>query len=140
MKHAFKFCIAVLLLWTANSASTWADDSPVAGIWKAKLHRQPCVRLTVHNDEGRLSGTIIFYLLVRENGSWQVKGHDEVELIDPHLENNVLTFDVRRAAKPGDETTSQQRMTFHIELTGKNQGIWKNAIEGQDLLLTWFAK
>jgi hypothetical protein len=141
MKQTWRVCLAGILMLVALSSSAWAADSQLAGIWTATMHDQPCIKLTVHDNDGQLSGKITFYLLVLENGSWQVKGNDEVALIHPRLEGNAFVFEVVHARKNGSAAPADQELkTFRMELSGKNEGVFKNAIEGKDLQLTRFAE
>lgn len=141
MKQTWRLCLLCILIFVNGSCSTWAGDSQVAGVWTATMHNQPCIKLTVHDSGGQLSGKIIFYLLVLEDGTWRVKGNDEVALIHPRLENNAFVFEVVHAKKHGStDPANQELKTFRMELTGRNQGVFKNAIEGQDLILTRLAE
>jgi hypothetical protein len=141
MKPMLRVCLTGLFMLIAACIPTWAGDSQVAGVWTATMHNQPCIKLTVHDSGGQLSGKIIFYLLVLEDGTWRVKGNDEVALIHPRLENNAFVFEVVHAKKHGStDPANQELKTFRMELTGRNEGVFKNAIEGQDLILTRLAE
>jgi pimeloyl-ACP methyl ester carboxylesterase len=134
MKHKITLCLASILLLTTISAK--ADNPQIAGVWKASLHNQPCIQLTVHDDHGKLSGNIIFYLLMLENGAWHVKSNASVPLIHPRIEGNNFVFEVQHAKKHGSTDPADQELkTFRMELAGKDKGIFRNAIEGQDLTL-----
>ena len=112
------------------------SDSPIAGTWTAQLHDQPCIKLTVNDQGGKLSGTIIFYLLMLENGSWKVKGADPTTLINPRLEGKTFVFEVPHAKKHGSTDPADQEVkTFRLELTGMNEGVFRNAVDGSDLIL-----
>lgn len=137
MKPAIRCCAVSLLLVIAGNGTAWTTSSRVAGVWTATLHDQPCIRLTVHDDNGKLSGKIIFYLLMLENGSWQVKGDDQVDLIHPRIEANTLVFEVVHAKKHGSTDPADQELkAFRMELIGENTAVFRNAIEGKDLFLT----
>jgi hypothetical protein len=71
MRKASTPSLASLLL-PATTISVRAENPQIAGIWSATLHG-PCILMTVYDNEGELSGTMIFYLLKLENGSWHVK-------------------------------------------------------------------
>ncbi len=118
----------------AMSAATAA--SPIAGTWTAQLHNQPAIRLTVTDQGGKLSGNIIFYFLVLENGSWKVKGAYPAELINPRLEGKTFVFEVPHAKKHGSTDPADQEIkTFRMQLIGKNEAVFKNASNGDDLIL-----
>lgn len=125
-----------LLLAATLAAPAAASGSPIAGTWTARLHDQPCIKLTVNDDGGKLTGKIIFYFLVLENGSWKVRGADAVDLINPQLEGQALVFEVPHAIKHGSTDSADQEIkTFRMQLTGKNEAVFKNAADGRDLTL-----
>jgi hypothetical protein len=120
------------------SVSLFGSDSPIAGIWTAKLHDKPAIKLTVNDDGGKLSGNIIFfYFLMLENGSWKVKDGTPTDLIHTRLEGKTFVFDVPHAKKHGSTQPADQEIkTFRMQLTGKNQAVFKNAADnGGDLIL-----
>ena len=127
----------VLALAGVATGSLCASESPIAGIWTAELHDKPAITLTVRDNGGKLSGIIVFYFLMLENGSWKVKDGTAINLINPRLEGKTFTFDVPHAKKHGStDPTDQEIKTFRMQLTGKNQAVFKNAADdGGDLIL-----
>jgi len=131
-----KIVTGFLLASTLMAAAAAAPDSPIAGTWTAQLHNQPCIKLTVNDHGGKLSGNIIFYLLMLEGGSWKVKGDTHVDLINPRLEGKEFVFEVPHAKKHGSTDPADQEIkTFRMQLTGKNEAVFKNAAEGSDLII-----
>jgi|HubBroStandDraft_4_1064222.scaffolds.fasta_scaffold343648_2 hypothetical protein len=127
---------ALLLASTLAAVPAAASDSPIAGVWTATLHDQPCIKLTVIDNGGKLSGSIIFYMLMLEDGSWRVKGDAAVDLINPRLEGQTFVFEVPHAKKHGSTDPADQEIkAFRLELTGKNEAVFKNATEAGDLTL-----
>jgi hypothetical protein len=125
----------LLLASSLMAAPAAASDSPIAGTWTAQLHNQPCIKLTVNDHGGKQSGNITFYLLILEDGAWKVKGADAVDLIYPRLEGKEFVFDVIHAKKHGSTDPEDQEIkTFRMQLTGKNEAVFKNA-PGGDLIL-----
>jgi hypothetical protein len=136
MKKTITLCLASVLLLAITIIPARADDSQMVGVWRATLHDQPCILMNVHNSQGKLSGDIIFYLLKLENGSWHATGSDPIALIHPRIEGNMFVFEVVHAKKNGSVDPADQNLqTFRMEVAGKNKGIFRNAIEGQDLIL-----
>lgn len=134
MKNAITLCLASVLLLTTIPVR--ADNPQMAGVWRATLHNQPCILMNVHDTNGNLSGDIIFYLLKLENGEWHATGSDPIPLIRPRIEGNYFVFEVTHAKKHGSTDPADQELkTFRMELAGKNKGIFRNAMEGQDLTL-----
>jgi hypothetical protein len=132
-----KILAGLLLASVLMAAPAAASDSPIAGTWTAQLHNQPCIKMTVNDHGGKLSGNIIFYLLMLEDGSWKVKGADTVDLINPRLEGKKFIFDVQHAKKHGSTDPADQEIkTFRMELTGKNEAVFKDAGDnGGDLIV-----
>ena len=86
--------------------------------------------LCAKDDGGKLSGNIIFYFLMLEDGSWKVKDGTPTDLIHPRLEGKTLVFDVPHAKKHGStEPADQEIKTFRMQLTGQNQAVFKHAAD-----------
>lgn len=135
MKHKLTLCLAsVLLLLAAISAK--ADTQQIAGVWRATMHDQPCILMNVHDNQGKLSGDIIFYLLKLENGAWHATGSDPIPLIHPRIEGDYFVFEVVHLKKHGStDPADQELQTFRMKLTGDNKGVFHDAMENQDLIL-----
>ncbi|HMD19056.1 MAG TPA: hypothetical protein VKH40_01970 [Alloacidobacterium sp.] len=135
MKKAITLCLASVLL-LATTIPARADNPQMTGVWRATLHDQPCILMNVHDNEGKLSGNIIFYLLKLENGAWHATGSEPIPLIHPRIEGNYFIFEVVHAKKNGSaDPADQQLQTFRMGLAGKDKGIFSNALEGQDLIM-----
>ena len=133
MKTLIRFALPLILL----TASARAGDSPVTGVWTAELHEKPFIKLTVNENNGKLNGNIVFYMLMQENGAWAVKGDDPVCLINPRVEDQEFVFEVVHAKKHGSiDPADQEIKTFRMQITGKDRGVFKGAANGQDVVLT----
>ncbi len=133
MKKTITFCLASVLLLAIPAR---ADNPQMAGVWRATMHDQPCILMTVHDNQGKLSGTIIFYLLKLENGSWHATGSDPIPLIHPRIEGSYFVFEVVHAKKNGSAAPADQQLqTFRMGLAEKDKGVFSNALEGQDLIM-----
>ena len=131
-----RIVLGILLVSTLMAVPAAAADSPIAGTWTGSLHNQPCIKLTVNDHGGKLSGDIIFYLLMLEDGSWKAKGDAHVDLINPRLEGKEFVFEVPHAKKDGSTDPADQEIkTFRMQLTGKNEAVFKNASGGGDLVM-----
>jgi hypothetical protein len=132
-----KALVTILALAGATTGALCGSNSAIAGIWTAQLHDKPAIKLTVNDNDGKLSGSIVFYLLMLENGSWKVKDGTPINLINPRLEGNTFVFDVPHAKKHGSTDPADQEIkTFRMPLTGKNEAVFKNAADdGRDLNL-----
>jgi hypothetical protein len=127
--------VSVLILLVA--APSYSADSLIAGTWTATMHGVPAIKMTVTSSGGKLSGNIIFYMLMLENGAWKVKGDDATEMIKPRMEGLTFVFEVPHAKKHGSTNPADQEIkTFRLQLIGPDEAVFKNADNGQDLRLT----
>ena len=117
---------SVLLL---VSTVTFSQPAPAAhnwtGVWHVQETNKPGVVITLADDGGALTGTIVFDV-------WQRQSNEHLAtepriLVNPHLEGNTLAFQVRRILKPhldGDtqadkNDTDIARMTLVPTTDGK---------------------
>jgi hypothetical protein len=127
--------VSLLMLFTA--ALLYPDDSSIVGTWTATMHGLPAIRMTVRISDGKLSGNIIFYMLIFENGAWKVNGEDATEMIEPRMEDQTFVFEVPHAKKHGSTDPADQEIKiFRLQVVGPNEAVFKNADNGQDLKLT----
>ncbi len=96
MKKAITLCLASVLL-LATTIPARAENSQIAGVWRATMHDQPCILMNIHDNQGQLGGNIIFYLLKLENGSWHATGSDPIPLIHPRIE--VTTWSLKSSTR-----------------------------------------
>jgi hypothetical protein len=70
MKRLSRLLLLMLLMETCVIAA----ESPIAGTWRGKLHDLPAVVLTVKEEGGKVSGTMLLYFVHRDTGhdAWQV--------------------------------------------------------------------
>jgi hypothetical protein len=119
------------------SISAFAADSCIAGVWTANLHDLPAIKMTVKDVDGKLSGNIIFYFLMKENGVWHNKGGEPTKIIHPRMEGDTFVFEVPHAKRHGSTDPADQEIkTFRFHLTGSDEGVFRDAVgKGQDIKL-----
>lgn len=117
---------SVLLL---ASTVTSGQPAPTAhnwtGVWHVQETNKPGVVITLADDGGSLTGTIVFDV-------WKQQTNEHIAtepraVVNPHLEGNTLAFQVRRILKPhleGDpqaheNDTDIARMTLVPTTDGK---------------------
>lgn len=137
MKRTLTLSLLVLLL-AITIQPAQAADSPYAGVWTAREHDQPFVALELNDCNGKLSGQIIFYLLIKQpDGSYTATASDPLQVIHPRTDGNTLVFEVVHPKHHGSiDPADQELKTFRVEFTGNNQAAIKNAIDGKDLTFT----
>ncbi len=133
MPRSIKLLLAVVI----TAVCALAADPPIVGVWTANAHDLPAIKMTVTNAGGKLSGTIIFYFLQKEDGVWRNKGGEPTEMIRPRMEGNDFVFEVPHAKKHGSTDPADQEIkTFRLHVTGKDEAVFRNAIgPGQDITL-----
>lgn len=67
------------------------------GVWQGTLDGQPSVTLTLAQDTGQLSGTLVLNIIKKEeSGQAHVAAVEPHALVNPRVDGNTLSFDVRR--------------------------------------------
>src|SRR5260370_29349390 len=110
-----------LLTIMLAAGSLWAG-SPFAGRWQGKLEGLPGATLTVKGDQGKLSGSIVFYLIRKDDKGIRVDGEANCELLAVATEGKSMAFEVKH------HVTHESReygpnVKFVFELTSENEGV-----------------
>src|SRR5271163_1026312 len=115
-----RFLISALLVIASNAAlaAPAVDNSLVLGVWKAQVDSLPMMTLTIEQNNGKLIGAVLFYLIRRDPSVPETASAGVPEpLIDPTFDGNTLAFKVSHThAHPGSEHTPP--VAFRFELTG----------------------
>jgi hypothetical protein len=123
----------LLLVMMLLGTSAFAADSPIAGMWRGRMYDLPAVVLTVRDDGGKLSGTILFYFLHRntEHDPWQVDTQHSslLPLIDPKFDGKTISFQVSHKAAHPPRTLNDPPSSFLMRITGKGEAELRNLSE-----------
>jgi hypothetical protein len=106
---------ALLLISVAACTPVVAQSATIrdwVGIWQAHVVGQPTGTLTLAADTGKLGGTIVLDMISSEGGAPHVIAREPHLLMDPHLNGNTLSFQVKM--KMRDEETVQRRFTVTL--------------------------
>jgi hypothetical protein len=126
--------LATATLSQASSASVQATNTaPIAGVWRCQMEGLPAVTLTVTDEDGALTGAVLFYLHRREPGQPVTATPGVPEpLFHPSFDGKTLTFEVshRRAHPPG--SLNDPPVTFEFRLNGDGQAPLINDNEKSD--------
>jgi len=120
-----------LLAIVLSAGSLWAG-SPFAGRWQGKIEDLPGVTLTVKEDKGSLSGSIVFYLIRKDSKGARVDGEANCELLQVAAEGQRMTFEVKHHIRH-DSPEYGPNAKFVFELTDENEGLLRNISEGPPL-------
>jgi hypothetical protein len=107
-----------LIASTAALAAPAVDNSPVLGVWKANVGSLPMMTLTLEEENGKLIGAVLFYLIRRNPGAPETASAGApAPLIDPTFDGKTLSFKVsHRRAHPGTE--HDPPVAFRLDLSG----------------------
>jgi len=89
-----------LLTIVLAAGSLWAG-SPLTGRWMGEIEGMPGVRLTVQEDQGKVSGSIVFYLIVKDEKGTHVDGDYTADLLNVTAKGRRMTFEVRHHVSHG---------------------------------------
>lgn len=135
-----RFTVAFLVLSLMGGAAVASpDNSAIVGVWKGKIGSLPAVTLTVEEDNGKLIGAVLFYMIGRDaSGSLKRASPGIPEpLMDPSFDGKTLTFKVshRHASPP-----THPPVSFKVELqsSGKALGINDEGMKVQLVRVTPF--
>jgi hypothetical protein len=117
-----------LLVIVLAAGSLWAG-SPFAGRWQGKLEGLPGATLTVKEDHGKLSGSIVFYLIRKDEKGTRVDGEANCELLQVATDGKRMTFEVRHHVRH-DSPEYGPNVKFVFEMTGVNEGMLRNVPDG----------
>lgn len=97
-------CAAVCLAaGMCTTAAAQDANKQWLGVWQSMLDGKPGVTVTLANDTGHLSGTIVLNMINGEGGRVRVIGSEAHVFPSPRLDKDTLTFELRKQRAP-DET------------------------------------
>jgi hypothetical protein len=112
-------CLLVSLVVPAMAGSD--ENSLIVGVWKGKMESLPWLTLTVEEENGKLIGAVLFFLIRHDpNATTTASAGIPEPLIDPSFDGKILTFKVsHRHAHPGTEHDPPVRFKFELRSSGK---------------------
>ena len=138
--------LGVSLIWFVSPISFARQDAngkyEVTGRWQGKFPVEDgnsasdadnpvAVEVAVKDDGGKLSGTIVFYVIRNVDNKPQVKGKVESALIDPQFDGTTLKFSVKmKKPQSGQDTKVEMQM----KLKGATDAELENLDDNQSTL------
>jgi hypothetical protein len=110
------------------AGSLWAG-SPFAGRWQGKLDGLPGATLTVKEDQRKLSGSIVFYLIRKDGKGARVDGEANCELLAVAADGKRMTFEVKHHVTH-ESPEYGPNAKFVFKLIGENEGVLRNTGDG----------
>jgi hypothetical protein len=117
-----------LLTIVLAAGSLWAG-SPFAGRWQGQLDGLPGVTLTIKEDHGKLSGSIVFYLIVKDEKGAHVDSDYTADLLNVTAKGRRMTFEVRHHVKHGSPEYGPN-VKFSFEATAEREGTMRKIDDG----------
>ncbi len=112
------------------TAPTAPPRASLDGTWEGKMNDLPAIELKIDNSTGKISGTMLFYFQERSDPSepWHVTGGKPAPLLLPHVEGNILTFELQHH-KCHNCAELGPNQKFRVELKEPNEArlwMWEN--------------
>lgn len=104
------FCALIVATSTLAAQSAPTDDW--VGIWHADVEGLPTSTLTLATDTGALGGTFVLDIIDREGGKIHVIAIEPHVLMNPQVDGNTLSFDVKMRMRNGSIVTGSFKVTL----------------------------
>lgn len=132
------FALALTAILTTGIAFAQSPKvARVLGVWRAQMNGLPIFTLVVTDENGGLSGAVLFYLLKREdvNHPYTATPGLPEPILNPKFDGKTLTFQVshRRAHPP--RALSDRSVTFELSPTEDGAAQLINKSEGGPITL-----
>jgi hypothetical protein len=111
------------------TGSLWAGP-PFAGRWMGEIEGLPGVRLTVQEDQGKVSGSIVFYLIVKDEKGTRVDGDYKADLLNVTAKDRRMMFEVRHHVSHGSPEYGPN-VKFSFEATTERAGTMRKIDDGE---------
>jgi hypothetical protein len=114
--------LAVLFTTVSALAGSPTKNSAIVGQWKGTIEGLPAVTLVVEEDNGKLMGAILFYLIRRNPGAAPSASPGFPEpMIEPSFDGKTLTFQVNHRYAHPPRTLNDPPVSFRMELNSTDK-------------------
>ena len=114
--------LAVLFTTVSVLAESPAKNSAIIGQWKGTTEGLPAVTLVVEEDDGKLMGAVLFYLIRRNPGAAPSASPGfPGPMIEPRFDGKTLSFKVSHRYAHAPRTLNDPPVSFRLELTGPDK-------------------
>jgi hypothetical protein len=116
--------LVALLMAVALGQSSSSNNSELTGTWKCRMYGVPAVTLVLKEDGGKVTGTVLFFLIRHNDGKppRSSPGTDE-PLIDPQFDRKVLRFQVSHRNAHPPRTLNDPPVNFRFTLVNQRKGL-----------------
>lgn len=113
-----------------KKGSVTAGKASVEGLWQGKwpdkspnmdtdLAGLPAIDLDVKVVDGKITGSVVFYAVMKQGDASQIDGKDEVQMIDLKFDGTTLAFTTRQRNEATNEETTTR---MALKITGTDEG------------------
>jgi hypothetical protein len=113
MKLKMLVLAATMIAVCTSAVAQSSTNADWVGIWHADADGQPTGALSLATDTGELGGTLVLDMLSREGGQAHVIESEPHVLMNPRVDGNMLTFEV----KMGKPDRASMVARFNVTLT-----------------------
>ena len=122
--------MAAVLVW-ACLAFAADKNSAITGVWRAQVDGVLALVMTISDEGGDLTGTILFYLIRRDEGHPPRSAPGIPEpLFNLGFDGKALDFRVSHRRSHGARTANDPPVRFRLKITGPHEGLL--AREGEE--------
>jgi hypothetical protein len=127
MRRILIFSLLLLISSASFAMTPSSSDTPatgydsILGVWKANQGSLPMMTLTVEQQDGKLAGAVLFFLLRKEPNQPEtaIPGAPE-PLVGPTFDGKTLSFKVNHShAHPGSDGDKPVAFRFDVSSDGK---------------------
>jgi len=119
-----------LFLLLAFLGAPWAPALPkaknaaIVGLWCGKMEGLTCIRMAIEEEDGKLMGAALFYLIRRDPGAAPTASPGfPSPMISPSFDGKTLTFKISHRHAHPPQTLNDPPVSFRLELTGPDKAM-----------------
>ncbi len=122
MTRVLMLSLAVLFTTVSALVGSPTKNSAIVGQWKGTMEGLPAVTLVVEEDDGKLMGAILFYLIRRNPGAAPSASPGfPGPMIEPSFDGKTLSFKVSHRYAHPPRTLNDPPVSFRLELDGPDK-------------------
>lgn len=101
-----------------------ANNSAILGLWSGKMDGLTAIRLTIEEQDGKLMGAALFYMIRRDPGVAPTASPGfPTPMISPAFDGKTLTFKISHKHAHPPRTLNDPPVDFRLELTGPDKAM-----------------
>jgi hypothetical protein len=117
--------LSLVVLFTSTLAlaeSPTKNSAIIIGQWKGTMDGLPAIMLVVEEDDDKLMGAVLFYLIRRDPGAAPSASPGFPEpMIKPTFDGKTLSFKISHRYAHAPRTLNDPPVSFRLQLTGPDK-------------------